>query len=53
MLVTSYMYDINQPKGHNNVIGLRSFDVTTTRSRSTVPAADLRAPGDGVGFTAR
>jgi hypothetical protein len=55
MLVTSYQYDINDPKGHNNVVGLRAFDRDhNTFNLDLFQLQVSRAPGEnGVGFVTK
>jgi hypothetical protein len=55
MVVGSYQYDINDPKEHNNVVGLRAFD--RDHNSFTLDLFQLqvsRAPGEnGVGFVTK
>jgi len=55
MLVASYLYDLNDPKDHDNVVGLRAFDKDhNTFSFDLFQLQISRAPGDnGVGFTTK
>ncbi len=55
MLVTSYQYDINDPKGHNDVVGLRAFDKDhNTFNLDLFQLQVSRAPGEnGVGFATK
>jgi hypothetical protein len=55
ILATTYTYDLNDPKGHNNVIGLRAFDKDhNTFSLDLFQLQVSRAPGEnGVGFVAK
>jgi len=55
MVVGSYLYDMNDPKGHNGTVGLRSFD--RDHNSFTLDLFQLqvsRAPGEnGVGFVTK
>jgi len=55
MVVTSYQYDLNDPKGHNNVVGLRAFDRDhNTFNLDLFQLQVSRAPGEnGVGFVTK
>jgi hypothetical protein len=55
MVVTSYLYDMNDPKGHGNVVGLRAFDRDhNTFSLDLAQIQVSRAPGEnGVGFVTK
>jgi hypothetical protein len=55
MVVGSYQYDLNDPREHNNVVGLRAFD--REHNSFTLDLFQLqvsRAPGEnGVGFVTK
>jgi len=55
MVVTSYQYDLNDPNGHNGVVGLRAFDRDhNTFSLDLFQLQVSRAPGEnGVGFVTK
>jgi len=55
MIVGSYLYDINQPHGHDDVVGLRSFDRDhNTFNLDLFQLQVSRAPGEnGVGFVTK
>ena len=55
ILVASYQYDLNDPKGHNSVVGLRAFDKDhNTFNLDLFQLQVSRAPGEnGVGFATK